>query len=189
MELINNFVITLVTTLILITAVELIVPDNSMKKYVKFVMGIILIAVLLSPIINFFTNGETAITNVIYTYSKDIEKGTTENKKGKENNELLQENFKKNYDKNCVSTLEKEFKNYNFKSDVTCKVDFTNTTVEVTGLKVYIQEKGIKKVEKVEIKGDEAKISEEDNTQREIKSFLSKELEVDENVIQVYYEN
>ena len=39
MDKINAFVITLVTTLIFMTAIELIGPDNSMKKYLKFVLG------------------------------------------------------------------------------------------------------------------------------------------------------
>ena len=37
MEYLNNFVITLVATIIFMTAVEIIAPDNSMKKYIKFV--------------------------------------------------------------------------------------------------------------------------------------------------------
>ena len=35
MELIKGFITTLVTTLIFITAIELVGPDNSMKKYLK----------------------------------------------------------------------------------------------------------------------------------------------------------
>ena len=38
MEYLNNFVITLVATIIFMTAVEIIAPDNSMKKYIKFVL-------------------------------------------------------------------------------------------------------------------------------------------------------
>ena len=55
MEYLNNFVITLVATIIFMTAVEIIAPDNSMKKYIKFVLGLILISVMINPIIKFFT--------------------------------------------------------------------------------------------------------------------------------------
>ncbi len=58
MELLNKFVITLVTILIFITAVEMIAPDNSMKKYLKFVLGLILITVILNPILTIILNGE-----------------------------------------------------------------------------------------------------------------------------------
>ena len=71
MELVNNFVVTLVTTLIFITAVEILGPDNSMKKYVKFVLGLILISVLLSPIIKFFSKGEGVVTMAIDKYEKE----------------------------------------------------------------------------------------------------------------------
>ena len=68
MELIKGFITTLVTTLIFITAIELVGPDNSMKKYLKFVMGLILVAVLLNPIVKFFTEGGTALTSIIEQY-------------------------------------------------------------------------------------------------------------------------
>ena len=61
MEELKEFVITLVTMLILMTAVELIAPDNNMKKYLKFVLGLIFIAIMLSPIISVFTKGEENI--------------------------------------------------------------------------------------------------------------------------------
>ena len=58
MEYIKSFIETLVTIIILFSAIELISPNNSMKKYIKFVLGLILIVVMLSPIIDFFTEGE-----------------------------------------------------------------------------------------------------------------------------------
>ena len=63
MEYINNFVITLVATMIFMTAVDIISPDNSMKKYIKFVLGLILISVMINPIIKFFTGGEQELVN------------------------------------------------------------------------------------------------------------------------------
>ena len=53
MEYLNNFIITLVATMIFMTSIEIIAPDNSMKKYIKFVLGLILISVMINPIINF----------------------------------------------------------------------------------------------------------------------------------------
>ena len=68
MEEIKGFVITLVTMLILISAIELISPENSMKKYIKFVLGCILIAVMISPLINFLGDGEELLVNKIDSY-------------------------------------------------------------------------------------------------------------------------
>ena len=74
MESISAFITTLVTTLILMTAVELIAPDNSIKKYINFVLGLILISVMLTPIVSLFSNGETKIINEINRYEKDFVK-------------------------------------------------------------------------------------------------------------------
>ena len=37
------------TAIFFITAVEMILPDDSLKKYAKFVLGLILITVVISP--------------------------------------------------------------------------------------------------------------------------------------------
>ena len=68
MEYLNNFIITLVATMIFMTSIEIIAPDNSMKKYIKFVLGLILISVMINPIIKFFTGGEQEVINRIKRY-------------------------------------------------------------------------------------------------------------------------
>ena len=55
-EWLRGFTITLCTTVFFITIVELILPDNSMKKYSRFVMGLILITVIINPIIKLYNN-------------------------------------------------------------------------------------------------------------------------------------
>ncbi|MBD7910017.1 MULTISPECIES: stage III sporulation protein AF [Clostridium] len=187
MELIKNFVVTLVTTLIFITAIELIGPDNSMKKYLKFVLGLILIAVILNPIINFFSKGETVLTEVIGKYSKEVTKDINDKKKTEDNNKIREESFKNNFNRNCESLLNKEFNNFNFVSAVECKVDFTDVNFKIIKLRIGVQKKGIKKVEKVELGKEHKEEKSEDNTQKEIKRFLSKELDLEEDKIEVHY--
>ena len=70
MKYINDFIVTLVIMMIFITAVEIIAPDNSMKKYIKFVLGLILISVMLNPIIYFFTKGEQSIIEAVESYEE-----------------------------------------------------------------------------------------------------------------------
>ena len=72
MEYLNNFIITLVATMIFMTAIEIIAPDNSMKKYIKFVLGLILIVVLLNPIVYLLTRGEEEIKTTIKKYEERI---------------------------------------------------------------------------------------------------------------------
>lgn len=187
MEMFKSFITTLVTTLIFITAIELVGPDNSMKKYLKFVMGLILIAVMLNPIIKFFTQGETAITSVIEKYDKEITEGSTEESNGVEVKALREKSFKDNFNKNCINKLTKEFKDMTFESEIDCKVNFDEMTFEVNELRVGVSDKGIKKVEEVDLSHDVQKSNVEDSTQKEIKNFLADELEISKDKIVVYY--
>ena len=183
MELIKGFVTTLVTTLIFITAIELVGPDNSMKKYLKFVMGLILVAVLLNPIVKFFSQGETALTSIIDQYDKEIEEGISKDDTTIATQELREDNF----NKNCINKLSKEFKDMTFESDLDCTVDFDNMTCQINELRIGISEKGVKKVKEVKIGEEEKEVKEEDSTQKEVKDFLSDELEISKDKIVVYY--
>lgn len=190
MELIKGFVVTLVTTLIFITAVEIIGPDNSMKKYLKFVMGLILISVILNPIISFFTNGESIITSAIDKYENDIFEESDDNEEESESGSLKQTSFKENFNRNCVNLLSKEYKNMDFKCDIDCNVDFQNPNLVINEVKVGVKDKGIRKVQNVK-KVDINDTSEEeiilDETLEKVRDFLSDELSVDKEKIIVYY--
>ena len=190
MELIRGFVITLVTTLIFITAVEIIGPDNSMKKYLKFVMGLILISVILNPIISFFTNGESIITSAIDKYENDMFRESDSDEKESDNSSLKATSFKENFNKNCVNLLSKEYKNMDFQCDIDCNVDFVNPNLVINEVKVGVKDKGIRKVQNVK-KVDINDTNEEevivDETLEEVRDFLSDELSVDKEKIVVYY--
>lgn len=187
MELIKGFVTTLVTTLIFITAIELVGPDNSMKKYLKFVIGLILVAVLLNPIVKFFSQGETVLTSIINQYDKEIEEGINKDEAAIATQELREESFKDNFNRNCINKLSREFKDMTFESDLDCTVDFDNMTCQINELRIGISDKGVKKVKEVKIGEEEKEIKEEDSTQKEVKDFLSDELEISKDKIVVYY--
>lgn len=70
----KNIVITLVTILIFISAVELISPNNKMKKYIQFILGLILITVILNPILQFISNGDKSVLDGIQTYEEVFSK-------------------------------------------------------------------------------------------------------------------
>lgn len=186
MEILKEFVVSLVTTLIFMTAIELIGPDNNMKKYLKFVLGLILVAVILNPIVDFLTKGEGYLTKTVDTYAEEIT-GIKESTKGgnEEKNKIKEENFKDNFNKNCESTLNKEFKDFTFESYVDCEVNFTDMSMEIKSLKIYAKAKGVRKIEKINI--GESRDGEEDDTKIKIKDFLSNELKIYRDKIQVNY--
>jgi len=176
MESLSTFIITLVTTLILMTAVELIAPDNSIKKYINFVLGLILISVMLTPIISFFSQGEIKIINEISKYEKDF--ATTI--KGDENGKVdtkRNEAFKKNLDKNCEKLLEEEFKGREFKSNISCNFDLENMKYSIDKVEIGVKDDSIKKIPKIEINTSDSS------------EVISRESEVnDEEVIKIYLE-
>ena len=71
-ESLKGLVTTLTSMLVFIGAIEIIAPDNKMKKYIKFILGLILITVILNPILNFISNGEENILSTLSKYERSI---------------------------------------------------------------------------------------------------------------------
>ena len=102
MEYIKSFIETLVTIIILFSAIELISPNNSMKKYIKFVLGLILIVVMLNPIIDFFTEGEDKIVSTIKEYESILSTDTETSSDVAASNEV-EDVFIENLNKNSAA--------------------------------------------------------------------------------------
>lgn len=186
MESIKTFIINLVTTLIFISAIEIICPDNKMKKYIKFVLGILLMAVILNPIITFFTKGEVFLNEVISTYEDEMSVSALSSSEEDEGNNYTSECFEENLNKNIISILKENFKDYDFQCETKCNI---NNNFKFEEINIYVSKKGIKKVKKVDISGDSSDAThEEKQTSQEIKEYLSNELEVSEDIIKIYYE-
>ena len=190
MEYINNFVITLVATMIFMTAVDIISPDNSMKKYIKFVLGLILISVMINPIIKFFTGGEQELVNTIKNYESMFYEGIiNENEKDTNKNQI--ESFKNNLNSNCDSLLKEEFSDKDFKSNVECEIDLESMTYNIESLEVGVKENGIKIVDSIKIninEESEQAISNDEKVENaeEIKKYLAEVFKIPTEKIKLY---
>lgn len=191
----KNIVITLVTMLIFISAVEVISPNNKMKKYIKFILGLILITVILNPILQLISNGEKNVLDGIKSYEEVFSQ--SKNKLESNNisvvkDDVDKENIRKkafvnNFNKNCDDLLKNKFKDMTFESKVDCDVDFTNMTLNVKKLKIGVTDNGISKIKKIVINKDEKSNTEENNQEySEIISFVSNELSIPKEKIEVY---
>ena len=194
-ETLKNIVITLVTVLIFISAIELISPNNKMKKYIKFILGLILISTILNPILQFISSGERSVADGIESYeqvfsrSKDkIDLDNINTSKEIENKgESRKKAFVSNFNKNCDKLLANQFKNKVFKSDVDCDINFTDITLTVKKLKIGVSENEINKIKKVIINTDsESNTKEENKEYTEIIDFISSELSIPKEKIEVY---
>lgn len=186
MGVVKEYVIKLVATLVFITAVELIAPENNMKKYLKFILGLILISVLLTPILKFFTGGEAILTDTIEKYENEASKINADNNNDKIDN-ARKERFIENFDNNCEKMLSDKYKEREFKSNLDCNVDFNKGTFSVNELIIYVKNKGINDIEKVVIGKAQENINEDDNFQKDVKNYLSDELGVNKEKIKVIY--
>ena len=191
MEYLNNFIITLVATMIFMTSIEIIAPDNSMKKYIKFVLGLILISVMINPIIKFFTGGEQEVINRIKRYEDMLNLGVTNEGESKEVIEKQKEAFKSNLNSNCDNLLKEKFSDKNFKSDIKCNINLSDMTYSIDSLEVGVRENGIRLVYKIRInvnyESEEAVSNNEKiDNEEEIKNYLSELFKIPIEKIKLY---
>lgn len=194
-EWIKNWVINICAAVIFITAVELIIPENKMDKYVKFVMGLILIAVIMNPIVKVLSSkGDMAnyinrATN--YVNSTSINSNIQQEKASDRDNTISE--FKTNLQNTCAKMLKEKFPENNY--EVTADVKYTSQEQEISieDLKIDVKTSGVEKIRKVSI---DAKISNTDDevysndkTAVDIKNYLNDELKIDKNNIFVKEDN
>ena len=191
MEYLKSFVITLVETMIFMTAIEVISPDNSIKKYIKFVLGLILISVMINPIIKFFTGGEQEMINTIKKYEEMLNLSDIEKDSSKDMSEKQLESFKKNLNSNCDNLLKEKFSGKDFKSNIKCDIDLNDMTYSLNSLEVGVREEGIKIVDKIKInvndKSEEAVLDNEKiDNEEEIKNYLAEVFKIPLDKIKLY---
>ena len=111
MEWIKNWVVSICSAVIFITAVELIIPDNKMDRYVKFAMGLILIAVIMNPIIKVLSNKWDMTTYINkannYMDSKSLNNNITKYKQADKANTL--NTFETNLENTSNKMLKEKF--------------------------------------------------------------------------------
>lgn len=190
MEEVKGFIITLVSMLILITAIELIAPDNSMKKYLKFVLGTILIAVMISPIFSLINKGEDGLSKKVEEYIELVDNKSFEaNKEYKDNTSEIA--FKKNLEENCNRLLNEKFESLDFESDIDCEVNMLNIDYAINKIRVKVKDKGVSKIEKIVIKKEDESTEVSSNNyevrnQGEIIDYISQTFNISKDKITVY---
>lgn len=190
MDSLNTFAITIVTTLIFMTAVEVVAPDNSMKKYIKFVLGLILVAVMISPIVSFFTNGEEEIRSKINKYQNEYSNDRSDSEINAVET-TTKESFKKNLDRNCDLELSSKFEKLEFQTDIDCELDKDKMTYVINSIKVGIKDKKVRKVDKVDIDISVNSKNEENvnDEYREIVYYIESLFKISSGKINIYRVN
>lgn len=192
-EFISNWAGGLIVAIIVITILEMLLPNNKNKKYVKVLMGIYIIFCMISPVIKdvdgfSFDNIEKKIEKYINTSVEESEK-------------INQASMDARLEKLYIEELEKTIANdmqtigYLVKE---CKVeaelnsDSQNAGINKIYLKInksmQVSNGGVKTIEPVEIGiniGNKENNKSKTEVSKEIKNYLSEKYEISEEKIQI----
>jgi stage III sporulation protein AF len=191
LEAFKNWIINICTAIFFITAVEMILPSNSMKKYTKFVLGLILITVLINPIVKLFDKNFD-IDSYVNTASKYFEEKQYKQDYDKYKNNNIDNTaqvFSNNLGKICIQKLQEKFPKDNYEVFPKVKYDSNEEKFIVDEIKVEVNEGRIKNIKKVDIKDTkEVNVKEVLNKEKnkEIIEYLSEVLNIPKDKIKVY---
>jgi stage III sporulation protein AF len=192
LQALKEWLINICTAVFFITAVEIILPDNSMKKYAKFVLGLILITVFINPIIKVFDknfNINTYTQNAIESFNKNKYEGDLKQYEQKDKQNTL-DLFKLNLQTNCEKILKEKYPDSNYKVQVDAIYDDKNNNLIIKDVKVGVKDGLVEKIAKVTIDAETKSVNNSDNVDSKksdsIKQYISDELSVSKDIIQVY---
>ena len=192
MDIFKDWIRDICVSILFMTAVELVLPENSIKKYAKFVLGLIFIVVVINPIIGFVNQDRNLYKDItlnedyVNRFNHYLEDNLDDYAKKVKKTTL--DNFRENLERNCESILRNKFTHKNFSVNAT--VSFEEEKFKIDEISVRVYNQGVKDVETIEKviigNGDKNKLNNVNNKYPEIKKFLSGELKVSESIIKVY---
>lgn len=187
----RNWLVNICTAVFFITAVEMILPDNSMKKYSRFVLGLILITVFVNPIVSIFNKNFNIISYSTKVFDSFDQKQNTDDIKNYREKDLKQtmDTFKLNLEKNCEQKLKEKYPDETYKVEADVGYDDKNNNVNINNIYVSVSDGNISKIKEVTINTQEdADSGAEDlsgGAGNSIKSYLSSQLGISEDIIHV----
>ncbi|KEH95916.1 stage III sporulation protein AF [Clostridium massiliodielmoense] len=188
---IKQWVVNICTAIFFITAVEMILPNNSMKKYAKFVLGLILITVILNPIIKLF-NRSFNFEGYINSASQYIDQKQYKNNYGKYKTESIgntSEVFANNLEKLCNKKLKDKYPKDNYNVKVKVLYNDEKEKFDIQEINIGVKEEEVKKIRKITIdktKEVATKKVIEKGKSSKIINYLSESIDIPKEKIKVY---
>lgn len=176
MEYLKQWIISISAILILITAVEMIFPENSLKKYGKFVFGIILTIVIIKPVLSFLAGGQEDFTNKIKAYIAND--SANESMITKEEDTMP---AKTQLESSVQRLLKEKFSDMDFKVSLSGEMSNLDYKIKLSMVQVGVKDNGIKPIQKVDIKNEK-----QEDKYPQVRSYLKEILKVDDNKIKIY---
>ncbi len=188
----GKWIITICVAIFFTTAVQMILPDNSLKKYCNFVLGLIVFVVILNPIVKIFKE-DLQINKIIEESAdlvfNDMSEGNYEEYRQANINNTL-ERFKENLEKQCIADLEKKFRGDQYSAKVEASYDTENSTFMIERIEIGINDGSVERIKKVQIGNESVKVDNQDSStdkkSMEVRDFISSNYDIDEDNIYVY---
>lgn len=193
-DVISNWAGELIVSLIIVTIIEMLLPDNKIKKYAKTVIGLYIIFCIISPFID-----KEKFTKSLENAQKILEKMQIETQvsSGGNANSSIEALYIQEFEKDVIKKVEEQGYKVN-KCEVDLEINATKDNAGINAIYLNIEETNNKKgtnveienVEKVEIginneEVGENKSEEETENCKKIKKFLSAYYEISEEKIKI----
>ena len=193
---INSWASGLIVAVIIATIIELILPENKNKKYVKMVSGIFILFTIVSPVIMKF-NGNVGLdvekyNNLFKTESvvetKEVASAITDKNVMKVYKENFTRNIKSgienlNYVVKSINLEIDEYKNYGDIKKIYLQVENVTLVPEIKVENVEINVNSNEEAEKVTSDNSESKNGIKENDKNIMKEFLNKNYRINSSNI------
>lgn len=133
MEQIRGYMQVLIWMMLFVIVIEMVFPDTDHRKYLKLVLGCILVYTLLKPIIAILPSGGESYEDYVQRYEKQL--GLSSDKvTGNYNEELNKQknSVKEIYEQGMKSVLEKELQIEVTSVEVTCNEEMEMKEIAIT---------------------------------------------------------
>jgi stage III sporulation protein AF len=191
----NKWINTIVVTIIFVTFIDILMPSNSMKKYTKLIMGLLVMAVILQPLLVFLKK-DYSLSSYSFKYQGQMEseyiKKQSENYSASQQ-EALARLYKEKLETEMTEQIKKIADNKNVKVSVDIVDDMDSENFgDIKKVTVTLGKniKAIENVEKVDISGkNTGGKPEKQQGDLDLKKRISTLYGIDVNKIEIKYEN
>lgn len=167
-QFINSWASGLIVAVIIATIIELILPENKNKKYVKMVSGIFILFTVISPIIVKFSG------NVDLDFEKYSDILSSENvvEVQETASVVTDKNIMKVYKDNLTRNITTGIENLNYVvNSIDIKIDESKNYGAIE--EIYLQVDGVQLVSSIAVDKVEVKVSNDDAVQKEVEQESS----------------
>ncbi len=196
MSFLTSWISNIIIFILLATVIDMLLPSSSLQKYTKMVIGLLLIAIIITPILSLFqTNFDQLLASATVQFKADEENtlgNLTESKK-KEIQAVQSAYILEQLANQLEGDVEEELmKKYQMKLDVTdiavlnqenpeLPDDLQNISISLTEVK---DDAVVETIAKVDINTKES-VNTNHSDYEEIKQFLAQSWLIDEELIQI----